>query len=176
VVECGNYTTFSIDKQKLKFVPSVALMGVKAKYDSTMEHIVGLLKQQASNQHFQVEEEFQGVIPNHLYNAILENRLNLVSGRFVGTKSPSDDAILVEDLMSDAPLDLDAQAYGIWIPEEQLLSRLKYQWFAYLTGVEILNSANNIAIAGHIAKSLMESSPKQYVQEKSSLVISPLTI
>jgi hypothetical protein len=52
-------------------------------------------------------------------------------------------------------LDLDLNIYGIYIPEHDILTRPKYQWFAVLNTQELLRS--NLFIARHMKTSIMKS-------------------
>ena len=42
--------------------------------------------------------------------------------------------------MEAAPLKLDPTAYGIYIPEEDVLTRNKYQWFAVMPAEQLLGT------------------------------------
>jgi hypothetical protein len=57
--------------------------------------------------------------------------------------------------MEDNYLDLSPNIYGIYIPEEEILLRPKYQWFAVLDSQQILET--NMFIAKHIKASMVDA-------------------
>ena len=50
--------------------------------------------------------------------------------------------------MSNIPLKLHKGTFGLYIPSQDLLKRIKYQWFNRLSPSQILNS--NTQIASHL--------------------------
>ena len=50
--------------------------------------------------------------------------------------------------MSNTPLKLHRETFGLYIPKHDLLQRIKYQWFNRLSPTQILNS--NTQIATHL--------------------------
>jgi hypothetical protein len=94
---------------------------------------------------------------------ILSLPATIVDGRLIGVKTTKNKPILLEDLMSENYLDLDEKAYGIYIPAEQILTRPKYQWFAYLTSAEVLTT-NAV-----ITKYLKASAVNEYTKDTHTL-------
>ncbi|MBI96541.1 hypothetical protein CL656_05295 [bacterium] len=66
--------------------------------------------------------------------------LNIIDGKNIGIKDRKDKCILIEDLMSNKKLELYDNHLGIYIPYKSLKIRNKYNWFLYLSPIEILNS------------------------------------
>lgn len=89
------------------------------------------------NGHFTAESRFVGNTSLWLRG---NPNVNIMSGKYIGTKTQKGKPILLEDLMGENFLDLDKDAYGIYIPAEEVLSRPKYAWFAYLSSKEVLNT------------------------------------
>jgi hypothetical protein len=80
--------------------------------------------------------------------------MNLVGGELVGVKNRRNrQSILVEDLLDEGYLEISPAAYGIYIPEDEILKRPKYQWFAVLPIDDIL--ASDMAIAKYIKISMV---------------------
>ena len=59
---------------------------------------------------------------------IQENKIPKISGKFIGTKNVNNENIILDNLMSSIPLKLDTSSIGLYIPKNELLSRIKYQW------------------------------------------------
>jgi hypothetical protein len=72
--------------------------------------------------------------------AIDSDKMNLILGEKVGVKTIDRKPILLEDLMEEAPLAIDPTAYGIYIPADDILQRIKYQWFAVLSNEQLMES------------------------------------
>lgn len=89
------------------------------------------------NGHFTAESRFVGNTSLWLRD---NPNFNVMSGKYIGTKTQKGKPILLEDLMGENFLDLDKDAYGIYIPAEEVLSRPKYAWLAYLSSKEVLNT------------------------------------
>jgi len=140
VCETLNRTTnLQKEKNKLLFVPDMYFMGSKKK-DSVMKELVDYLKVQNKQPHFSREHEFLGETSQWLLQMIDERKINLLGGELIGVKTNGRKPILLDDLMEDEYLDLHPNCYGVFIPNTELLSRTKYQWFASLSGEELLKS------------------------------------
>ena len=92
------------------------------------------------SRHFTTEPHFLGNIQQWLYSEVNAGSINLVNGKKIGTKTSKGKQILLEDLMSENFLDLDKDSYGIYVPAEEVLTRPKYQWLAYLSSEEVLKT------------------------------------
>lgn len=75
---------------------------------------------------------------------IKENKIPKISGTLIGTKDVNKENIIVDQLMSTIPLRLDTNAIGLYIPKNEILTRIKYQWFNRLSLEQVLNTDNQI--------------------------------
>ena len=50
----------------------------------------------------------------------------------------------LESLMGSTYLDLNTNAYSLYIPRKDLLKRTAYNWFVYLNTKEVLESNTNV--------------------------------
>jgi len=98
-----------------------------------------LQKRNKSN-HFSNEAKFTGQTSQLLQTKINGNKATLIDGRLVGIKTVKGKRILLDDLMSEDFLDLDPSTYGIIVPADEVLSRSKYQWLAYLSVNELMKT------------------------------------
>jgi hypothetical protein len=137
-------TNLQKETRKMLFVPDTYFMGA-VKKDPVIKELVDYLKIQNKQPHFSREHEFLGETSQWLLQMINENKINLLGGELVGVKTNGRKPILLEDLMEENYLDLHPNCYGVYIPNNELLSRTKYQWFVSLSGEEILHS--NIIIS-----------------------------
>jgi hypothetical protein len=125
-------------KENQNFMPSTKFMGAK-KGCPVVKKMLDENKLDV-NRHFTTESKFLGNTQQWLYNAVNTGSMNLVNGKRIGTKTSKGKQILLEDLMSENFLDLDNEAYGIYVPADEVLSRPKYQWLAYLSSEEVLKT------------------------------------
>ena len=74
-------------------------------------------------------------------NKMVTNRkINMVSADLIGVRDNSGYKVQVEELMSNEYLDFNQHMYGILIPSQDILNRTAYQWFARLSGEQVLTS------------------------------------
>ena len=71
---------------------------------------------------------------------IQQNKIYLVDGKLIGTKTTEDEPILVDDLLSNNYIKLYSGADGIYIPADEILNRRHYEWFARLSPKQVLES------------------------------------
>ena len=83
------------------------------------------------------ESKFLGVHSTWFY----QKNITIISGEKIGVKI-GEKEVTVEDLLDNKPLPLD-NAYGIYIPETEILQKHNYEWFARLSKKEVL-SGNTI--------------------------------
>ena len=112
-----------------KFIPDTYFIGAE-KEDETIGELIEELTKMNDKGHFSSENKFKGVVNHFLCEKIENNKMNLISGCAVGVKDAHNNQILLEDLMEEGYLKLHSEAYGIYIPSDELLRRPKYQWFA----------------------------------------------
>jgi hypothetical protein len=97
-------------------------------------------------------------------------KATIVDGRLVGIKSKGGKRILLDDLMSEDFLDLDCAAYGIVVPADEVLSRTKYQWLAYLSTHELMKT--KIILVKYLKASIVDSSNEYFASKEVKSVTS----
>jgi hypothetical protein len=125
-------------KDNLNFMPSMKMMGAQ-KGCPAIKRMLAENKVDAAG-HFTVEPKFLGNMQQWLYKEVVAGTFTTVNGRLIGTKTTKGKQILLEDLMSENYLDIDDNAFGIYIPGDEILKRPKYQWFAYLPSEDVLKT------------------------------------
>jgi hypothetical protein len=142
-------------KPKLLFLPEPVFMGAPKKNEVIKDYI-DFLRSKNSKFHFSAESDIKGETSYWLLEQIKHNKITLIGGEKIGVKTAkSRKPILLEDLMEDDYLDVDKDAFGIYIPEDEILQRTKYQWFAVMSGEEILKS--NMIISKYLIASIVDS-------------------
>ena len=169
VCEAVNRTSnVAIGNTNVPFVPDTYFMGAK-KNDPVIKDYIEYLKKRSSSGHFTSSYEFLGDTSVGCAGTIRQGRMNLIGGEYIGIKTNKRKPVLIEDLMEDNFLPLNENSYGIYIPEDELLKRPKYSWFAVLTAEQLLET--NIFIAKYIKASMLDVlTIYQDKKEKSSAI------
>ena len=55
-----------------------------------------------------------------------KNKINIIDGSFIGTKTISNKQILIDDLLTNNYIEISKNIYGIYIPENELMKRINY--------------------------------------------------
>lgn len=86
------------------------------------------------------ESKFLGQFDRWTMKRVEQRKINLIEGIYIGTKTIDDKQILLDDLMSNHYLDLYKGTYGILIPADELLNRVKFGWFIRMSPRQVLES------------------------------------
>lgn len=136
------------------FMPSMYLMGAN-KNDPVMLNIIESLQKMNQSGHMSNENDITGASYVLCEDLVRQNKLTLVRGEYVGVKTVGGKPIVLDDIMAESYLDLHGQSVGIYIPGDEILNRIKYQWFASLSTDEILKS--NMIISKYLMVSAVDS-------------------
>lgn len=83
---------------------------------------------------------------------IQQNKIQLLDGKYLGTKMEDDTPILIDHLMANNYLHLGKDAFGIYVPANEIINRNKYEWFARLSAKQAMQSntilGNYLLLAG----------------------------
>uniref|UniRef100_A0A6C0HY56 Uncharacterized protein n=1 Tax=viral metagenome TaxID=1070528 RepID=A0A6C0HY56_9ZZZZ len=135
-----------------EFYPDTRFMGAQ-KENPMVEKLVEFIQRTISTD-YTSQAEFLGEINRWTESKIQKNKINLIEGKMIGIKTMDDTPVLVDNLLSNQYLDLYPKLYGIYIPADEILTRVHYQWFARLSPRQVLES--KVIICKYI---LLASSP-----------------
>lgn len=132
--------------------PSLKIMCAR-KGCPTMRSLANFLKTWCvRNTHFESQSEFQGTSSNWCINAIAENKMVLIPGTKLGVKTAKyQKPLLIEEWMEEARLDIDPNAWGIYMDNDEILVRNKYNWLAAIS-VEELYAKSNAELVRYMKK------------------------
>jgi len=156
-------------KRKYLFVPDMYFMGAE-KNDSCILALIEYLKTICKDPHFSSECDFVGNVSQWLINANNQQLINLIGGEVIGVKTEDRKQILLDNLMEESFLKVHDSLVGIYIPEDEILSRPKFQWFAYLPSEQILKS--NMIISKYLMASISDSINEYYKSSEIKSVVS----
>lgn len=152
---CENINrSMNIKAGKMLFTPDITFMGGK-KNDPTILELVKALKTRSQNPHFTNEYEFLGDTAQLALSYINTQKMNIIGGELIGIKNQKRKPIVLEDIMEEEYLELDPKCYGIYIPNDEILKRTKYQWFAVMETEELLRT--NLSIIQYMKASIVDT-------------------
>jgi hypothetical protein len=169
VCESINRTT-NVAIKGAPFIPDTYFMGAK-KSDPVIKEYIDYLGSRSKNGHFTSAYEFLGDTSVGCAGTIQMGRMNLIGGEFIGIKTRKSKPVLIEELMEDNYLDLHENIYGIYIPEDDILKRPKFSWFAVLNTEQLLET--NTFLTKHIKASMIDTVT---IYNKNTKGENPITI
>ena len=128
----------SVRAQLKPFFPNHRFMGCK-RNSPVMKELITYAEYLNSHDYTSAQD-FQGSINSFLFKLIREKKMNYVDGKYVGVIDADGKAIEADDLFGDVHLNLVEGVQGILIPQDEILKRYKFQWFAGLTPAQIRSS------------------------------------
>jgi hypothetical protein len=136
----------------IQFMPDISFIGAP-KNNETINSLCEFTQNLISTDYTE-ESVFLGEFSKWCLYAKNSNKMNIVNGTQVGTKTEDGKPILVEELINDGYLNLpnDNRLVGIFIPADELLSRNNLNWFCYLDMNKILTANTAVSKYFIIAK------------------------
>ncbi len=132
-------TTSSLAAEK-QYSPSTKIMGCR-KFDPIMKEYMDYLMNLTGRDHTS-EMDFTG--ESSIWwlkkQAEVPSAVSIIPAEELGAKTTTNKAVYLEDLLGDTDIPLSPTAAGIYIPEQEILKRSKFQWFARLSPKQVLES------------------------------------
>jgi hypothetical protein len=128
----------NISSTYLDFFPNLSFCGAPKQNDSVADlcnYIEGIISTD-----YTAESVFLGEFNKWCKQKIDNGKINMISGVEIGTKTIDDKPIIIDDLMSNHYLNLYQGTYGILIPANEILNRVKFEWFARMSEKQVLDS------------------------------------
>jgi len=148
----------NITSTDFDFYPNLSFCGAPKECPTVME--LCDFMQRIISHDYTAESVFLGDFNRWCEKQIKHHKINLIDGMDIGTKTIEDNPILLDHLMSNHYLDVYQGTYGILIPANEILNRVKYEWFARLSAKQVMQSET--IIGNYI---LLANSPEQGILE-----------
>jgi hypothetical protein len=127
-----------ITHDQTAYFPNVKMMACK-KGNSHMNKLI-----QYQEQLFLDKSAQSDFIEN--VNLWCNRNVTVVDGKHIGVKKVTNAPVTVDELLGTTPIDFPKDSlYGIYIPQDEVLQRTKYNWFARMSTKQILASQLMIA-------------------------------
>jgi len=139
---CVEYISRNSSSSIVDYFPNTLSLGA-LKNDKTIQKLIqyleGLISRDCTN-----ESLFDGNIERQLFKLVQDKKMNMLPANLIGAKTADDKYITIEDMMETNGLKITKNAYGVYIPHDEILHRKSYEWFANISHDEIINSELNI--------------------------------
>lgn len=139
----GEYIDKSVHSGDVVYSPNTRFMGCLKGSDvmrEFCEHLELLISKDYTD-----EVNFLGECSNWWSNKILQGKAGLVTAKELGVQIPAG-PMTIEKLLGDTIYPLFPEATSVFIPQEDILNRLKYQWFARQSPQQVLEGDYFIAL------------------------------
>jgi len=120
------------------FYPNLSFCGAPKECE-TVRELCNFI-QRTSSHDYTADVKFSGEFNRWSKQYIESGKINMINGIEIGTKTVDEKQIIIDDLMSNYYLDLCQHTYGVLIPADEILSRIKFEWFARLSPKQVLES------------------------------------
>jgi hypothetical protein len=142
---CENVNT-NITSTTDMFCCDARFFGARKNNDILRQYIDFMQRQISAD--YTSQTEFLGDFDRWCNKRIVNKRLRLISGTDIGTKTINEETVTVDVLLSEDYLQFYPKMYGIWIPADQILKRVKFEWFARMSPQQIFQG--NFILAKYI--------------------------
>ena len=137
--ECRNHSYSYPDDFSLI---NMQIMGCEKKCYRMLE-IVKQLEGLASTDYTD-QVSFLGEVGRIAQKAVDEGNANKIEAEFLGVRDKDGNAITLEQLMGDDPIELHERTLGVMLPNKEILDSIKYGWFVRMDIDQVLKSKTNI--------------------------------
>ena len=120
------------------FYPNLKFCGAP-KENETVSKLIDFI-QRTMSKDYTDQSVFLGDFDRWANTRIQSNQINMITGLDVGVRTTDNKQILIEELLGNNYLNIYTQAYGIYIPADEILKRRKYEWFARMSEKQVMES------------------------------------
>ncbi len=86
------------------------------------------------------EQKIDGTLDRLCYKEVHKGDMVCIPGKYLGVTTKRNKPIYIDHLLGTSYLDISDNIYGILIPQEEVLLRIKFQWFARMSINQIYQS------------------------------------
>ena len=132
-------TTSSLAAEK-QYSPSTKMLGCR-KFDPVMKEYMEFLME-INNRDQTQDMDFTGEATRWwcAKQAADPKAVSLIPAEELGVKTTTNKPVLLEELIADIDVPISPTSAGIYIPDQEILRRSKFQWFARLSPKQVLES------------------------------------
>jgi len=118
---------------EIKYAPNPSFMGCKRKS--------GAMKSFAEFQEkLYLDKSSQSDFLGDTHMWLVQKDVTIIDGKMIGIKKKNGEQVTVDELLGTENIDLP-HVCGIYIPQHEILKRMKYAWFARMSPSQIFDSS-----------------------------------
>jgi len=138
----GELINKTITSENKMYAPSTKFMGCK-KNNKTMKNYIQYLEN-INSRDYTEESNFIGYESLWCNNKIMSGEINVITSDKLGIQDCTGNPVTIERLIGNSFIDLCNTTHGLYIPQDEILKRTTFQWFARLSIKQALDSDTNI--------------------------------
>lgn len=119
-----------------EYYPDINIIGGHRE-NNTFRDLIEFMEQTISSD-YTAETNFLGSFNIWCKKGEVDGKINVINGKLLGIKDENNDAVTIEKLLGNDYIQFNPNFYGICIPEDEILKRVHYQWFARLSQKQVL--------------------------------------
>ena len=124
------------------FIPNSKIMGCLKNSKNMHKYLKYLETLTATD--FTEEMDFEGSSNKWLYQETTEGRITLLNGKLFGIRDKEECPVYIEQLLENSFVKFAPDMVGLYLPNDEILSRTKYGWFPRMNKKQVMES-NTIA-------------------------------
>jgi len=128
----------NITSTEFNFFPSLLFCGAP-KGCETVRELCNVMERVTSHD-FTADVRFLGEFNKWCKIQIEHGNINLIDSLDIGAKTNEGKRIIIDNLLSNYYLHISPNAYGIYIPANEILIRRKFEWFSRMSPKQVLES------------------------------------
>ena len=134
----GEVSNKNIMSAYTDFSPSLSIIGCE-KNNKCISDITHKLETLISDDYTN-ESAFTGYIQKELMNLFKNGCMKIIDANMIGLEDADGYMVTIDRLFGSTYIPFHKNIYGICLPNDDIINRTKYQWFAKLSIQEILSS------------------------------------
>jgi hypothetical protein len=146
------------------FYPSIEFMGSN-KENPIIKDLINYIEIEIS-QDYTDETKFLGSFDRWCKKQGELNKIKIIDGQFIGTKTMKNQQILIDNLLTNDYIDINSNTYGIYIPQRELMMRNHYNWFLRMSPKQVLQG--NMILSKYILLSNTPNTPSGIIEPLQS--------
>jgi hypothetical protein len=145
-----------VSKNENTFKPNVKFLGA-IKNSETMKKMIHYIEYEISKDYTD-QMKFLGNMNNYLIEEIQKHKVYMFDSGYIGAKTLSGNAIIIDTLMSSDYIELTNTCHGIYIDMYDLLNRTKYEYFPRMSMKQVCEGTS--ILSKYMLLSCTEASSK----------------
>ena len=134
----GEFVDKNVTASTREVYPNTRMMGCKAKCLEMLKYINylgGMISKDYTD-----ESIFLGSKDKWCLGEIEKGNMKLIKSELLGARDVDNNIVVLDHLIGSSFIDISPQAAGVYIPQDEILKRTAYQWFARMNVQQVLES------------------------------------